>query len=184
MVRLLIEDVTLTKDRPVLAQVRFRGGATTTLKVPPALSAWELRQTNPAVIAEIDKLLDHHTESKIAAILNERGYTTGTGKRFSPWTIYRLRTDHQLRTRYDRLRASGMLDQFEIAKRLGVAPSTIKVWRVAGLLRYHVYSDKPEYLFEPPGRDAPVKFRHQGKYRGRRAASPSTSTPANKRGAV
>jgi DNA invertase Pin-like site-specific DNA recombinase len=181
MVRLLIEDVTLTKGRPVLAQVRFRGGATTTLKVPPALSAWELRQTNPAVVAEIDKLLDHYTEAKIATVLNERGYTTGTGKRFRPWTVWRLRTHYKLRARYDRLRAAGMLDQFEMAKKLAVCPSTIKIWRAAGLLRHHAYNDKGECLFEPPGKDAPVKWRHQGKTRGRHVA---TSTPANKRGAV
>lgn len=181
MVRLLVEDVTLTKGRPVVAQVRFRGGATSTLKVPPALSAWELRQTNPAVVAEIDKLLDQYTEAKIASLLNDRGYTTGTGKRFSPWTIWRLRANYKLRTRYTRLRAAGMLDKSEIAKRLGVSPSTIKVWRAAGLLRHHAYNDKGECLFEPPGKDAPVKWRHQGKYRGQRSA---TSTPSNRRGAV
>jgi hypothetical protein len=164
-----------------VAQVRFRGGATATLKVPRALSAWELRQTNPAVIAEIDKLLDNHTEATIANLLNERGFTTGTGKRFSAWTVWRLRAEYQLRTRYDRLRAAGMLDKAEIAKRLGVCPSTIKVWRAAGLLRHHAYNDKGECLFEPPGKDAPVKWRHQGKSRGRRAA---TSTPSNTRGAV
>ena len=171
MVRLLVEDVTLTKDRPVLAQVRFRGGATTTLNVSPALSAWELRQTNPAVITAIDELLDHHTEAQIAEILNKRGFETGTAKRFHPWTVSRLRREYKLRTRYERLRAAGMLDQAEMAKRLGVAPSTIKIWRAAGLLRHHAYNDKGECVFEVPGNDAPAKWRHQGKYRGRRAAT-------------
>ena len=93
-------------------------------------------------------------------------------KPFQPWTVYRIRHEYKLRDRYSRLRAAGMLDQCELAKRLGVAPSTIKVWRTAGLLRHHAYNDKGECLFEPPGKDAPVKFRHQGKYRGKRAASP------------
>jgi DNA invertase Pin-like site-specific DNA recombinase len=181
MVRLLIEDVTLTKGRPVIAQVRFRGGATTSLKVPPALSAWELRQTSPQVVAEIDKLLDHHTDAQIAPILNAHGFRSGTGKPFQPWTVYRIRKGYKLRDRYQRLRAAGMLDRREIAARLGVAADTIKVWRAAGLLRYHVYNDKGECLFEPPGKGAPVKFRHQGKCRGRRAA---TSTPTITRGAV
>jgi DNA invertase Pin-like site-specific DNA recombinase len=185
MVRLLIEDVTLIKGTPVTAHVRFRGGATTTLAVQPALRAWQLRQTSPDVVAEIDKLLAHHTDAEIAPILNQRGYTSGTGKPFQPWTVYRLRDEYKLRSRYDRLRAAGMLDKREIAARLGVVPETIKVWRAAGLLPHHLYNDKGQCLFEPPGDDAPVKYRHQGKTRGRLAASSkATATPADGRGAV
>jgi DNA invertase Pin-like site-specific DNA recombinase len=162
MVRLLIEDVTLSKGPRVTAHVRFRGGAATTLTVPRALSAWELRQTNPEVVAEIDRLLNDHTDAPIAAILNKRGYQTGTGKTFSPWTVWRLRAEYKLRSRYDRLRATGMLDQVELAKRLGVCPDTIKVWRRAGLLRAHAYNDKGQHLFEPPGTDAPVRKKWKG----------------------
>ena len=162
MVRLLIEDVTLRKGSQVTAHVRFRGGATTTLTVPRALSAWEMRQTSPEVLAEIDKLLGEHTDARIAAILNERGYETGTGKTFSPWTVWRLRTGYKLRSRYDRLRAAGMLDQVELAKRLGVSPETIKIWRRAGLLTAHAYNDKGQHLFEPPGADAPVRKKWKG----------------------
>lgn len=162
MVRLLIEDVTLSKGPQVTAQVRFRGGATTTLTVPRALAAWEMRQTNPEVLVEIDKLLDEHTDAGIATILNEHGYETGTGKAFSHWTVWRLRTEHKLRSRYDRLRAAGLLDQAELAKRLGVSPDTIKVWRRAGLLKAHAYNDKGQHLFEPPGDDVPVRKKHKG----------------------
>jgi len=162
MVRLLIEDVTLTKGTPVIANVRFKGGATTTLKVPPALSAWQLRQTRPEVVATIDQLLGQHTEAEIAQSLNERGFQTGTGKAFSPWTIYRLRRDYKLRTRYERLRAEGMLEKTEIAKQFGVTAETIKIWRRAGLLRAHAYNDKGQHLYEPPGTDAPIPKKHKG----------------------
>ena len=43
MLALLVEDVTLLKQRQVTAHVRFRGGATTTLTLPRPLTAWELR---------------------------------------------------------------------------------------------------------------------------------------------
>lgn len=178
MVRLLIEDVTLSKGPQVTAHVRFRGGSTTTLTVPRALSAWELRQTNPEVVAEIDKLLDDHTDARIAAILNQRGYETGTGKTFSHWTVWRLRAEYKLRSRYSRLRAAGMLDQVELAKRLGVRPETIKIWRRAGLLRAHAYNDKGQHLFEPPGADAPVRKTWKGiedmKRRRRKIAAHAT----------
>lgn len=162
MVRLLVEDVTLKKGPQVTVQVRFRGGATTTLTLPRAQSAWELRQTNPEVVKAIDTLLEDHSESRIAAVLNERGYETGTGKAFSAWTVWRLRTRYKLRSRYDRLRAKGMLDKVELADRLGVGPETIKIWRRAGLLKAHPYNDKGEYLFDPPGAAAPVPRKWKG----------------------
>jgi DNA invertase Pin-like site-specific DNA recombinase len=177
MVRLLVEDVTLTKGEQIAAHVRFRGGATTSLMLPPALSAWQMRQTSPEVVAAIDTLLDQHTEVQIAAILNARGYQTGTGKRFSPWTVWRLRTRYELRRRYDRLRAMGMLDQAEIAKQLHVSVDTIKVWRRAGLLRCHAYNDKGQHLYEPPGGDAPVRKTWKGlsaKKRLRKLAADAT----------
>jgi hypothetical protein len=78
------------------------------------------------------------------------------------------------------LRAAGMLDKREIAARLGVVPETIKVWRAAGLLPHHAYNDKGQCLFEPAGGDAPVKFKYQGKTRGKLAASsPATATPTD-----
>ncbi len=46
MLALLVEDVTLLKQRQVTAHVRFRGGATTTLTLPRPLTAWELRATS------------------------------------------------------------------------------------------------------------------------------------------
>lgn len=178
MVRLLIEDVTLLKGPQVTAHVRFRGGATTTLRVVPALSAWQLRQTRPEVIAAIDELLGNHTDVEIADSLNKRGFQTGTGKTFSAWTVYRLRTAYKLKNRHQRLHASGMLEEVEIAKLLGVTAGTIKIWRRAGLLRAHAYNDKDQYLYEPPGADAPVVKKHKGisEYNRRRrelAANPT-----------
>jgi DNA invertase Pin-like site-specific DNA recombinase len=169
--RLLIEDVTLLKAADITAHIRFQGGATTTLRLPAPLTAWQLRQTSPDVVAEIDKLLDQHTEAEIAAILNERGRHSGTGKPFNADIVWRTRFAYKLRSRYDRLRAAGMLDLREMAKRLDVEPATIKMWRRAGLLRAHAYNDKRQWLFEPPGKDRPIKYRHKGQLMRRIAAA-------------
>ena len=107
MLRLLVEDVTLAKGEQLTAHVRFRGGATTSLTLPLALSAWQLRQTSREVVAAVDTLLDHHTDAQIAVLLNERGYQSGTGNVFQPVTVYRIRREYELRSRYDRLRAAG-----------------------------------------------------------------------------
>jgi DNA invertase Pin-like site-specific DNA recombinase len=182
MVRLLIEDVTLLKGPRVTAHVRFRGGAATTLSLPPTLASWQLRQTSPDVVAAIDKLLDDHTDEEIATILNQRGYKSGTAKSFRPWIVWRLRARYKLKSRYDRLRARGMLDKLELAKRLHVTPDTIKKWRRAGLLHSHAYNDKGECLFEPPGRDRPIKYKHKQRALRRRAASSrrQTTTASNR----
>ena len=104
MVRLLLEDVTLTKGDEIAAGVRFRGGASRSLTLPLAQPAWQLRQTSADVVAEIDALLDDHTEGEIAHILNARGHVSGEGLPFHAFMVQRLRRDYQLKTRYDRLR--------------------------------------------------------------------------------
>lgn len=185
MARLLIEDVTLLlRTTDVAVNVRFKGGATRSLSVPRPKPAWLVRKTSPEVIAAIDHLLDDHTDREIANLLNERGLKSGEGKPFHALMVARVRDSYDLRSRYVRLRARGLLDESEIAECLDVVPSTIKIWRRAGLLVAHRYDDKGQCLFEPPGPRAPVKYKHQHKTRGKFAASDRTATPTNSWGAV
>jgi DNA invertase Pin-like site-specific DNA recombinase len=157
MARLLIEDVTLTKREQVTVQVRFKGGRARTLTVPLPQPTWAIWQTNPQVIAEVDRLLDDHTDGRIAALLNEKGWLSGKGGRFTRLSIARIRDQYQVRSRFDRLRETGMLTQTEIADELGIHPSTVHDWRHAGLLKAHAYNDKPEYLYQPVGTNRPLK---------------------------
>lgn len=159
MVRLLLEDVTLVKTCDGLtAHVRFRGGATTSLQLPPALSAWQLRQTSPQVVTLIDQLLDEYTPGEIATRLNAQGYTTGAGRGFHRVLVERLCRDYRLTSRYDRLRAQGLLTLQEIARLLAVHPSTVKAWTHHGLLRARAYNDKAQCLYEHPGERLPAKM--------------------------
>jgi DNA invertase Pin-like site-specific DNA recombinase len=179
MARLLIADVTLLKGAELTAQVRFNGGATHTLRLPLAKPAWALRQTPPTVVTAINALLENYTDGETAEHLNRQGLTSGEGKPFHRHTVARIRTAYRLPSRYERLRARGLLTLAEIAKRLAIAPETAKIWRRAGLLAAHRYDDKGQYLFEPPGPGTPTKFRHQGKTRGRFAPSTPNTTPLN-----
>jgi len=173
MVRLLIEDVTLTKGTEIDAGVRFRGGATRSLTLPLAQRSWELRQTSREVITEIDTLLDDYTEGQIAGILNERGYVSGEGKAFHTMMVQRLRRAYGLKTRYDRLRETGMLRLDEMANLLGISTCRVKIWRDRGLLRAHAYNDKNECLYEHPGDDPPVK--QQGRKLSKRRRFPEVA---------
>lgn len=167
MLRLLIEDATLLKGEDITVHVRFRGGATQTLSLPRPLPAWKLRQIDPGLIAEIDRLVEEHTDGEIAAILSERGVRTYEGTVPHRLMIRRLRVDYSLKSRFDRLRERGLLTRQEIAKALGVAASTVKVWRANGWLRVVAYNDKGGYLYEAPGKDAPVKYKWKKRVLGR-----------------
>jgi len=175
MVRLLLEDVTLVKSDEVTVHVRFKGGATRTLHLPLPLTAWQKRRTSPAVVTEIDRLLDDHTEAEIATLLNQGGYRSGADQEFSPLIVGNLRRDYGLRRRYDRLRNRGMKTEDEMGALLGVCPATIKRWRRYGLLRAHRYSEKHQHLYEPPGDLAPTKSQGRKLTDERRFVSHSTN---------
>jgi DNA invertase Pin-like site-specific DNA recombinase len=170
MLRLLIEDVTLLKGNEITAHVRFRGGAARTLLLPKPLPAWKLRQIDADVVEEIDHLIDAHTDAEIAAILRERGVRTYEGTVPHRLMIRRIRLAYGLKSRFDRLRAAGMLTRDEIARALGVSGATIKTWRANGWLRAVASDDKGNYLFERPGMDAPKKYARKRRGHEDRAA--------------
>lgn len=154
MVRLLLEDVTLRKTDRLVAHVRFRGGANRTLELPLPLSAWQLRKTDPAVVAEIDRLLDDHTIGEVVDILNARGLRPGVAEAFSPFIIWKLCRQYGLTDRRSRLRRRGLLTLAEMAAALGVDPSTVKRRQATGRLASQVYNDKGQRLYVPPGEPA------------------------------
>ena len=177
MVRLLIEDVTLTRsDDGIAVGIRFRGGATQSMTLPLPPRAWQLRQTPPEVVAQIDALREHHTDAQIAHILNERGYRSGTGRRFHARIVHGLSRSYRLKSRYDRLREAGLLTVQEMADLLGVTVQTANIWRRHGLLRGHAYNDKNEFLYEHPGDYPPVKI--PGRQLSRRRRFPEVASNA------
>ena len=157
MVRLLIEDVTLSKGEQFTVEVRFKGGAMRTLSLPPPQLVWATRQTSPEVVAEVDRLLNDHTEAQIAVLLNDGGWRSGTGRAFTKRMISQIRCQYRLKIRYSRLREAGMLTQQEIADQLGIHTTTVHHWRRDGVLKAHAYHKKPEYLYEPVDTNRPVK---------------------------
>ncbi len=117
LARLLLEDVTLIKRDQILVHIRFPGGISRTLELPIPLNP---KLTPPSVVAEIDRLLDHHTCQAVADDLNSRGFAPGYGKPFHGPMIARIAKDHGLKTRWERLRERRMLTLGEMGKRLGI----------------------------------------------------------------
>ena len=175
MVRLLIEDVTLSREKEITAHVRFKGGQTHTLTLPLPLKATELRRSAPELVREIDRLLDDHTEGEIATILNHKGMTSYEGKQLTRHTIHNLRRSHCLTARRERLREKGMLNLHETAEQLDVSATTVKDWYHAGLLSGKRFNDKGECLYDPPGPHAPTK--RQGSKLASRAPATNSDEP-------
>jgi len=150
MVRLLIEDVTLLKADDLVVHVRFRGGDIRSLRLARPKPAADLHKLDPAVVAEVDRLLDDHTDSEIADTLHAAGYEPPVGERFSIWMVWKIRKAHQLESRFDRLRRQGMLTLDEMAERLDVHPQTVKDRAARGQLASVAYNDKGERLYAPP----------------------------------
>ncbi len=82
MLRLLVEDFTLVRDRAIHIQLRWKGGSTTSIEQPLPLGALDLRRTPTAIIEQVRALATGQTDQQIARTLNARGLRTGTGQAF------------------------------------------------------------------------------------------------------
>jgi len=150
MVRLLVDDVTLHKTDAIHLHVRLRGRQTHSLVVPIPPTSWQARQTRPDTLAELDRLLDTHTDAETADALNIAGHCSGENKPFTVGIVVHVRRKYHLPSHAERLRAQGLLTTTELAQHLEVHPSTVKSWTKAGILNSHKANDKNERLYEPP----------------------------------
>jgi DNA invertase Pin-like site-specific DNA recombinase len=79
--RLLLTDVTVQRTADTItAHIRLPGGQDNTLTLPMPKTACDMRTTPPEIVTAIDELLDQHTSSEIADILNTRRLKSGDDK--------------------------------------------------------------------------------------------------------
>src|ERR1019366_1099222 len=150
MAPLLLEDVTLRREEEVLVQVRFKGGATRELRLPLPQRAWEMTQTNPQIVAAIDRLLEDYTGKEVAQLLNQRQWRSGHGLDLNQRMVHRLAKDRHLASRDERLRARGLLTPQEIAELIESNPTVVGFWGANGRLKGPRRNEKNEYYYERP----------------------------------
>jgi len=150
MLRLLIEDVTLARDRTVHLHIRWKGGATTSLECPLPLAAPDLRRTPAAVVEMVRALAAEQTDSEIAATLNGRWLRSGTGQPFHRTIIHNIRATYGIPSLAEHVRAAGWLTAPEIAAQLGVHGTTAKRFAAEGVLKARRADSRGLLLFEPP----------------------------------
>lgn len=162
----VVEDATLIKvpDKGTTKiHVRFKGGHVATLTAVNPKPSWQKVKTPSEIVELVDRLLDKHVYAEIAEILNAKGLHPGgsawPGRHASRFTALRVQYlvhTYHLRSRYDRLRARGLLTKNEIAQRLKIHPQTLVRWAEYGIVRAHAYNGHA-WLYEDPGPNPPVK---------------------------
>ncbi|EKY8362078.1 recombinase family protein [Salmonella enterica] len=162
LLALIVEDVTLVKlsaEGITRIHVRFKGGRVKTLDAINPKSHAQKIKTPQVIIEQIDRLLDNHLYHEIADILNQQGYQPGSaasqGKDnfcFTALRVAYLANRYKLRSRYDRLRALGMLTKAEVAQSLGIHEQTVVRWAEYGLIKSYPYN-KQCSLYQLPAQE-------------------------------
>jgi len=167
ILRLLVDDVTLIKSQTITAHVRLSGGATRTLEIERPLPIAQIRKFKPELVAEVDRLLDHHCDREIADILNQRGFRTWEAKSFNLKKIAFIRTAYKLSSRYDRLRRRGLLTTREVAAKFNISRTCVHDWARQGLITQRYGDRLKRGLWEIPSGHTILKG--QGGLRARHA---------------
>ena len=168
LLRLIVEDVTLSRGSDISVHICFKGGTVQSITVPLPLPAYELYRTSDEVVRAIDRLLDAHGTAEIVDILNARGLRTGHGLPFTCRVVHRLIESYGLTSRFDRMHdedRGGLLTAPELATHLDIRVETVHRWHRRGLLQAYRFSGRRDLLFELPGPELPAKGQHKNKRR-------------------
>ena len=121
--------------------------------------------TPAATLDQMDELLEEHTDSEVATILNERGLKTGADGRFSAGKIRWLRSAKGIKSLKQRLLDQGWLTTEQYAATLGLHYATMKTWRAKGLIHARTCNDQGQWLFDPRENVPPTPRRRRTKLR-------------------
>jgi recombinase-like zinc beta ribbon protein len=98
LLRLLVKDVTLTRRETTLAiAIRWQTQACTLLEIGRPLRSYEVRRTDPIVVARLRELAADHPDAQIAALLNDEGLHPGLKGGFTRSKVQWIRYAHDIR---------------------------------------------------------------------------------------
>ncbi len=137
MIRLLIEDVTLirNKDRSINVDIRFKGGATESMQLPAPVKVQDLYQTDKEVVQLIDQLLEHYTFKEIAEILNKQEKKSGKGIPFNQCIVENICQRKQLSRPIERLlKKNNLFTISEVSKILKISKDMVRHYIRIGII--------------------------------------------------
>ena len=165
LLRLLVEDITLTRDGyEVIVALRLRGGKALQLDPvdlprPPGLK----RPLCPATLAFLDQTLDTHSDAEAAEVLNAAGFRHWSGEPYTLRRVYRLRDrvgmpGHRERQQA-RLHDQGYLTARAMASQLGIDVSTVRERAKRGRLLCERIraAGRPRPMYKLPPRVVPTE---------------------------
>lgn len=161
MVRLLVEDVTLRRDKTIRIHIRWKGGATTSMQRPLPSSAPELFRTPASIVEQVRVLARNETDDQIAQRLNARGLRSARGYPFTRISVRTIRETYGIESFAQRLRKAGWLTCTEMAHQLGLHRQTVLRFARQGVLRACRGNDRNDILLEPIS--GPPPKAHPGK---------------------
>jgi hypothetical protein len=139
----LIKDVCLNRCETMIeVSIRWQTEACTVLSIPRPPRSCDKRRTDAAVLARLHTLAADTTDGRIAAILDDEGFRSGTGQRFTTNIVKQLRYSYSIPSgcpdrpaaSTDGYRADGRCTARVAAELLNVTVSTIADWCQSGLL--------------------------------------------------
>jgi hypothetical protein len=143
LLRLLVKDVTLTKEATTIrVALRWQTEVCTAVEVPRPPRSCDARRTPAAVVERLRVLAADHTDDQIADCLNGEGWKSGRGGAFTASKVQWIRYAHQIRSGCPRgpaackqaERGDGRCSAQAAAKALNVDVSTIAAWCRSGRL--------------------------------------------------
>jgi DNA invertase Pin-like site-specific DNA recombinase len=143
LLRCLIKDVCLTRAETTIAvSIRWRTEGCTVVTVPRPQRSCDARRTDPVALARLRALAADTPDRRIAEILDQEGFRSGTGHRFTQKIVKQLRYSYSIPSGCpdrpascaDGYRADGRCSATVAADRLNVTVSTIADWCQSGRL--------------------------------------------------
>jgi DNA invertase Pin-like site-specific DNA recombinase len=139
----LIKDVCLTRaETTIEVSIRWRTEGCTVGTVPRPQRSCDARRTDPVALARLRALAADTPDRRIAEILDQEGFRSGTGHRFTQNIVKQLRYSYSIPSGCpdrpascaDGYRADGRCSATVAADRLNVTVSTIADWCQSGRL--------------------------------------------------
>jgi DNA invertase Pin-like site-specific DNA recombinase len=139
----LIKDVTLARGETLIqVAIRWQTEACTVLEIPRPRRSYEVRRTDPAIVARIKVLTPDHTDSQIAALLDKEGFRSGTQGVMTAKKVQWIRHAYSLASGCPEgpaacpkgYRGDGRCSAQVAAEQLNVTVNTIADWCKSGRL--------------------------------------------------
>jgi DNA invertase Pin-like site-specific DNA recombinase len=124
MVRCLIEDVTLIRDKAsIQIQVRYKGLTTQSVMIAAPRRNYENWTTDPEAVRLIDEAAETLVAEEIAAMLAQRGFVSGKGLPFTENIVESIMRAYSIPNLKERLLDKGYVTVSAKAAEMGVASS-------------------------------------------------------------